>query len=108
MPELPHLILPRAQYHLERRKRRGFGTSTNRDPGKQSEKVARAVEEALAEHAKLPPAPINPALIVRVRTSHAVPEDQWTRANLSVLGHDADNTVILFSSDTELQEFRNR
>jgi len=35
--------------------------------------------------------------------SHAVPEEQWTRAGLSVLGHDENNSVILFSSDSIFQ-----
>ena len=45
---------------------------------------------------------------MRVRVAHSVPEDQWVRAGLAVLGHDGDDSVILFSSDAELQEFRFR
>jgi hypothetical protein len=108
MAELRHLPLPRAEVDLERRKRRGFGTSTARTPGEHSQRVRQAVEEALASQAQLRTTIVNPELIVRVRVAHTVPEDQWMRAGLAVLGHDGDDSVILFSSDAELQEFRFR
>ena len=108
MAELPHLILPRAEVELERRKRPGFGTSTPREHAKHSQKVTKAVEEALESHAQLRTTIVDPELIVRVRVAHVVPEDQWVRAGLVVLGHEGDDSVILFSSDTELQEFRVR
>jgi hypothetical protein len=99
MPELPHLILPRAEIELERRKRRGFGTSTPREHAQHSERITRAVEETLESHARLSTTIVDPKLIVRVQVSHAVPEDQWTRAGLAVLGHDGADSVILFSSE---------
>jgi len=108
MAELPHLILPRAEVELERRKKPGFGTSTSRRPAEHSERVRLAVEEALESHARLRTTTVDPELIVRVRVSHAVPEEQWERAGLAVLGHDGNDSVILFSSDTQLQEFRVR
>ena len=51
---------------------------------------------------------VDPALIVRVRTAHVLPEDEWVRAGLVVLGHDENDSVVLFSSDAELTEFRAR
>jgi len=108
MPELPHLILPRAEVDFERRKRPGFGTSVPRDPAQQTERVSKAVDEALATHAKLRATTVDPKLIVRVKTSHPLSEDEWIRAGLTVLGHDENNSVVLFSSDAELTEFRAR
>jgi subtilisin family serine protease len=108
MAELPHFILPRAEVDLERRKMPGFGTSTERTPATHSQTVRRAVEEALESHNQLRRTVVDPELIVRVRVAHMVPEDQWVRAGLAVLGHDGDDSVILFSSDNELQEFRFR
>ena len=108
MAELPHFILPRAEVDLERRKQRGFGTSTARTHGEHSQRIREAVEEALESHAQLRTTVVDPELIVRVRVAHSVPEDQWVRAGLAVLGHDGDDSVILFSSDAELQEFRFR
>jgi len=108
MPELPHLILPRAEVDFERRKRPGFGTSVPRNPAQQTELVSKAVDEALATHTQLRATTVDPKLIVRVRTSHPLSEDEWMRAGLTVLGHDENNSVVLFSSDAELTEFRAR
>lgn len=108
MPELPHLILPRAEVTLERRKRPGFGQSAKRDTAEQTVRVRRAVDEALEAHAQLRTSIVDPELIVRVRTTHLLPEDEWIRAGLAVLGHDASGSVVLFSSDAELTAFRAR
>src|SRR5208337_3484404 len=108
MPELPHLILPRAEVDLDRRKRPGFGRSVPRDPGQQSQRVRQAVDEALAAHVQLRLSIADPELIVRVRTSNLVPEEEWIRAGLTVLGHDDNDSVVLFSSDAELTAFRAR
>ena len=108
MPELPHLILPRAEVELERRKKPGFGQKITKDAQQQAERVRLAVDEALAVHARLRANITDPALIVRVRTSGLVSEEEWTRAGLDVLGHDATDAVVLFSSDAELTEFRRR
>src|ERR1035438_8335084 len=108
MADFPHLILPRAEVELERRKRSGFGTSTPREPAAHSQRIRQAVEETLQSHARLGGTIVDPHLILRVRVSHAVPEEQWERAGLAVLGHEQADSIILFSSDNELQEFRRR
>jgi hypothetical protein len=108
MPELPHLILPRAEVNLDRRKRPGFGKSVPREPGEQATRISRAVDEALATHAVLRATIVDPELIVRVRTTHFLPEDEWIRAGLTVLGHDENDSVVLFASDAELTAFRTR
>ncbi len=108
MAELPHLILPRAEVDLDRRKRPGFGQTVTRDPSQQFERIRRAVDEALEAHVQLRSNIVDPALIVRVRTTNLVPEDEWIRAGLTVLGHDDNDSVVLFSSDEELTAFRTR
>lgn len=108
MPELPHLILPRAEVQLERRKRRGFGSSPAKNVPQQTELVRQAVEDALAVHKKLQTTITDPKLIVRIRTSGVVPEEEWERAGLAVLGHDAADAVVLFANDAELKEFQTR
>jgi hypothetical protein len=84
MPELPHLILPRAELEMERRKRRGFGDAPQKDVAEQTGKVRQAVDDALAVHKKLQESVTDPALIVRVRTSGLVSEEEWIRAGLRV------------------------
>lgn len=108
MPELPHLILPRAEVDMDRRKRPGFGRQAPRNPAEQSTRISKAVDEALATHAELRLTIVDPALIVRVRTTHFVSEDEWTKAGLQVLGHDENDSVVLFSSDADLKDFRAR
>jgi hypothetical protein len=108
MAELPHLILPRAEINMERRKRPGYGSSPKRDPATHAANVRVAVDGVLAHHAGAAGTGIDPALIVRVRTAGVVPDDEWERAGLTVLGNSDDQSVILFSSDAELQEFRRR
>jgi hypothetical protein len=108
MPELPHLILPRAEVDLVRRKRPGFGRPVPRDPGQQFQRIRQAVDEALAVHKQLRVSIADPELIVRVRTTNVIPEEEWIRAGLTVLGHDDDGSVVLFSSDAELTAFRER
>jgi hypothetical protein len=108
MAELPHLILPRAEINQERRKRPGFGRPTQRDTTVQATRVRQAVDEAIQTHARLRASVINPDLILRVRTSHFVPEEEWIRAGLTVLGQESDDCIILFASDAELHDFRSR
>lgn len=108
MPEHPHLILPRAQVNLERRKKPGFGSRPFREYVQHSEQVRVAVEGVIAHKQQVASQGINPALIVKVRTAGVVPEEEWGRAGLAVLGTSEDQTVILFASDGELQEFQRR
>lgn len=108
MPELPHLILPRAKGELERRKRPGFGFGVPRDQRKQAELVGQQVAETLDALAKLRATVVDPQLIIRVRTAVPVTEDQWELAGLVVLGQDDRESVVLFSSDGQLTEFRRR
>lgn len=108
MPELPHLILPRAEVDLERRKRPGFGGGVVRNQREQTQKIKLEVENTLAEQVRLRAASIDPRLIVRVRTVQPVTEEEWEKAGLIVLGQDDRESVVLFSSDGEMTEFRRR
>ena len=108
MPELPHLILPRAEVDMERRKRPGFGGSVPRDQRRQAQKIRQDVENTLIEQARLRAIVVDPRLIIRVRTAQLVIEEEWERAGLIVLGQDDRDSVVLFSSDGELTEFRRR
>lgn len=41
MPELPHLILPRAEVDMDRRKRPGFGKQAPRNATEQTARVSK-------------------------------------------------------------------
>ncbi|HEV2325232.1 MAG TPA: S8 family peptidase [Terracidiphilus sp.] len=66
------------------------------------------MDEALNARVRLGATVIDPELIVKVRTSTPVPEEEWARAGLTVLGNDGEDAVVLFSNDLELREFQAR
>jgi hypothetical protein len=57
-----------------------------------------------------PPAGINPDLILRIKLnkSSGVDEENWERCGLTLLSADQDKTLVLFSSDTDLANFKQR
>ncbi|MFZ0520971.1 MAG: S8 family peptidase [Candidatus Acidiferrales bacterium] len=57
-----------------------------------------------------PPAEVRPSLILRVQLhpGAVVDEITWERCGLTLLSVEADKTLILFSSDEQLAEFRRR
>src|ERR1700733_13379874 len=107
MAEHPHLLLPRAEVNIERRRRPGFAGRPVREPREQADRITQAVEGVLQRRAK-GAIRVIPGLVIRVRTSGVLPEEEWERAGLTVLGTDADTSVVLFSNDAELKEFRRR
>jgi len=109
MPEHPHLILPRANINIDRRKKPGYGSRPARDYVAHTDLVRNAVEEVIAHRQQqIAAGEINPSLIVRIRTVGVIPNEEWERIGLVVLGTNDDQSVILFSSDNDLQEFQRR
>lgn len=54
------------------------------------------------------PVGVDPSLILRVRMEALPTDADWEAADLTVLSVDIDKTLVLFSSDQELTEFRRR
>ena len=110
MPNLPHLILPRAEFDLPRKKT-GFGRPPNRDHTAHGRALADQLDEVLASfrHRSRPPG-INPSLIVRVRLNPqaGVDEATWERCGLILLSVDENKTLVLFSSDADMSDFKRR
>lgn len=110
MPELPHLLLPRADYEQPRRKT-GFGRLPSADNSTHGARLQEEVDGVLETFKnRRPPQGVNPNLILRVKLSPgcAVAEEVWGRCGLSLLSVDQEKTLILFSSDEELTEFQHR
>jgi hypothetical protein len=108
MPELPHLLLRRVEYEGPRRKRPGFGRPPARDFQEHGGLLAQQIEGTLGEiHQHLPPAGINPSLILRIKLANNIDEESWRRAGLTLVGQTDGKTLVLFSSDLELHDFRN-
>lgn len=109
MPEYAHLPLPQAEINLERRPRRGWGAGPPRDFRQHGALIRRQVDDVLmAQRRRARIAGIDPSLILRVRMNGSIAEDAWHQAGLAILSVDTDKTLVLFSSDAELTDFRRR
>jgi len=110
MPNLPHLILPRAEFDLPRKKT-GFGRLPEREHGAHGRALAEDLEEVLTRfRSRRRPAGIDPSLILRVQLNPqvGVDEDTWERCGLVLLSVDENKTLVLFSSDGDLSDFKRR
>jgi len=54
------------------------------------------------------PSGIDPTLILRVQTTEHVDEAVWRSAGFTVVGAESDRVLLLFSSDIEMSDFRDR
>src|SRR5579862_494674 len=110
MADLPHIILPRAEAELPRR-RHGYGRVPQRDYRQHGTELQQQVDEVLqAFRAARPPGGLNLNLILRVQLNHdsIVDERTWEACGLTLLSVDQDKTLVLFSSDEQLREFQRR
>ncbi len=109
MARYDHLRLVRLPEQLERRKRPGFGAAPERDRPDHSRRISAELDDAVAvQQRRRPPETVNPALILRVRMTGSLLESDWEALGLTVLSSDADRTLVLFSSNDELRDFRDR
>ena len=110
MPNLPHIVLPRADVEPPRRKH-GFGFTPARDFRQHGTELGQQIEQALQTfQARRPPEGLDPSLILKIRLNRdaGVEEATWEACGLTLLSVDQDKTLVLFSSDEELREFRRR
>ncbi|GJM03904.1 MAG: hypothetical protein DHS20C08_24050 [Rhodomicrobium sp.] len=71
--------------------------------------MGKDLENAIAkQRAERPPQFVDPSLILRVKMDGIIMEDVWEKLGLTLLSSDEDNTIVLFSSDEQLIEFRER
>ncbi len=111
MVDRPHLVLPRLQHELPRKKVRGFGQSPDRVIPSHGAGLEREVDSVIESvKSRDPPRGIDPSLILRVQLDRdsSVDEAEWRRSGLSLLSNDENKTLVLFSSDQELLEFKRR
>lgn len=103
---LPLVRLPRIEAH---RKTGNPTPPPKRHRGKHAAKVTADVDAAVtAESRRERIVGIDPGLILRVTMTDQMAEDEWRRAGFKVLAQDKDRVLILFTSDTELTEFKTR
>ncbi len=111
MPNLPHLILPRADYNLARKKKKGFGSPPDRKYGAHGRTLTNQIDQLLNRfQTRQRPVGIDPSLILRVQldSGSTIDEEIWERCGLILLSIDQNKTLVLFSSDTSLTDFKSR
>jgi len=110
MPNLQHLILPRADYELPRKKT-GYGRPPSREHATHGRVLSRQIDNVLTQfQRRRRPSGIDPSLILRVQLNPqaVVDEDTWERCGLVLLSVDENKTLILFASDQDLADFKRR
>jgi len=110
MPKLPHLILPRAQFDRPRKKT-GFGRPPTREHHAHGQVLRSQIDTVLTDYRSRPrPSGIDPSLILRIQLNPqaGVNEEMWERCGLTLLSVDENKTLILFSSDANLSDFKRR
>ncbi len=111
MPNLQHLILPRADYDLARKKKKGFGTPPNREYGAHGRALTGQIDRLLNRfQTRQKLVGIDPSLVLRVQldSGSTIDEETWERCKLILLSIDQNKTLVLFSSDTALTNFKSR
>jgi hypothetical protein len=105
-----HLPLVRLPERLERRKNPGFGGAPVRDDraGHRAAITTQLNTAIQAQQQRRKPDFVDPSLILRVRLSANVVDEEWERIGLTILSSDADRSLVLFSSTDDLQQFRAR
>ena len=108
MLNLPHLILPRVELALPRRKT-GFGSAPAREHSAHGRALRGQLDSVLADYQRRPrPSGIDPSLILRIQLNSkaGVDEETWERCGLTLLSVDENRTLVLFSSDADLSDFK--
>lgn len=110
MPDLPHLILPRAEYDLPRKKT-GYGRPPKREHGDHGTTLATQVDQVMTKfQERTRPQQIDPSLVLKIRLNPDanIDEETWERCGLSLLSVDKGKTLVLFASDSQLADFKRR
>lgn len=107
MARYDHLRLIRLPTELPRRKKPGFGSPVTRSPREHSVRLTNELAQAVDQQvARKRPGIVDPSLILRVRMTEGLLEQDWHNAGLELLSSDPDKTLVLFSSSGDLAHFR--
>lgn len=108
MARYEHLQLVRLPERFERR-RHGGGRAPTRDVATHSARIGAELTAAIqAQQRRRRPEFVNPSLILRVRMSGALLEEDWNQLGLTVLSSDEDRTLVLFASTDDMTQFQER
>src|SRR6202142_3024592 len=105
MTDLPHLHLIRGVRGAPRRKRPGFGANPPRDIRGHGGHLESQLDAIARARTRRSVPGVDPALILRVKTSSIIDEKTWGNSGFTVLAVDRDKSLIPFFSDDELPAF---
>ena len=109
MAHYDHLRLRRVSDSLERKKSGGFPPTIERNHGKHGRSLGDQADKLVAKVRQRPaPEGINPSLILKVRAPGYTTEEDWHNCGFTVLEHKKNEAVIVFASDVELTQFKQR
>lgn len=109
VPRYDHLQLIRLPEQFERRKHGGGGPPPPRDRAEHSGRLREELDAATeAQRRRRKPEFVDPSLILRVQMTGAPLEADWERLGLTLLSSDADRSLVLFASNDDMREFRER
>lgn len=104
-----HLQLVKLPEKLERRKQPAPVPPPVRNFAAHSKKIGTELNTAIALQKQRRTADyIDPSLILRVRMSGLLQEDEWEKLGLRVVASEPHQTLVLFTSADEMTEFRRR
>lgn len=110
MANYEHLQLVRLPQSFERRKRGGVAPKIERNTAERrghSGLIETQLNSAiLTQQRRRKPQFVDPSLILRVQMSGGLQEKEWERLGLTVLASDPDKTLVLFSTNEDLEDFR--
>lgn len=108
MPQFDHLQLIRLPETLPRRKT-GFPGPTPTRAGGYGRQVRTEVEVAIEAQLRNRPAQfVDPSLILRVRMTGMLLEQDWENLGLTLLSSDEDKNIVLFSTAGDLDALMQR
>jgi hypothetical protein len=108
--QFEHLKLPRIiNIELPRRPGRGFGGGKRSNPVEHGKHLLDQLS-GLAETTKQKSNPfrLDPKLIFKIKATKKLSDDLVNQTGLDILAFEPDKTIVVFSSDLELKEFRRR
>jgi hypothetical protein len=95
--------------HIGDRRKSGGGELPPRIPEKHAVKLKSEVDAVVEAVSHVAPTDgIDPTLIVKIHVSRQLTDDDWKAVDLQTLSQVTNEAVILFSADSELNEFRRR
>lgn len=108
MATYSHLPLQRVEGELLKRKN-GFPGGAQRQAAQHGQQIKSDIISTQAEFIKLPAiAGVDPSLILKIKVSGLIAEEEWQKLGLSILSVEGDKTTVLFADDKSLASFHQK